>query len=243
MRLSLWVRGTGRVARTVTSSWQASSAAVVMGQNKFAASRTTGAVEGIEWDLTYDAGSARAAPRVPLVSRLHPFDLDLVSRPRAEFGGVVTVSGERFDISEARGAVTHYWGRRLPDRWHWISVDGFDDSDLALESVVLKTRLWGARPAMNAGYLWTQEGGRQRTLVSPLTGILSVSGTPEDFTLTARHVGRPLRLQCSGRRALYNDLGEGIRQTLAGSCLLVERGLSASSAGLEHRNWSPAIST
>lgn len=237
VRLSLWVRGAGRVERVLTQDWQASGAAIVIGDNTFGAGRTTGAVADIEWNLTYDAGPSRAAPSVPLLSRLHPFDLELVSRPRAAFGGEVTVSGERFDVSGARGVVTHYWGRRLPDRWHWISVDGFAGSDLALEAVVLKSRLWGGRPAMSAGYLWIEEGGRQRTLVSPLNSVITVSGTPADFTLTARPVGRPIRLRCSADRDHYNDLGEGIRQTLLGSCVLVDRGLSAARAGLEHRNW------
>ena len=46
-------------------------------------------------------------------------------------------------MSAATGCVTHYWGRRLPDRWHWISADAFttpDGSrhpDLALEAVLL----------------------------------------------------------------------------------------------------------
>ena len=238
VRLSLWVRGAGRVEHHKSTDWSADGHGVLVGDCEFTARSSRGAVAGIEWDVDYDAGPSRVAPRVPLLSRLHPFDLDLISYPRTQFTGSVTVAGERFDLADTPGSVTHYWGRRLPDRWHWISANAFAGADLVVEAVFMRTRFWGVRPALTAGYLWTGEAGREHTLVSPLNGLMSISGSPEAFTLVGRGRRGITRLQCSATAARYNDLAEGIQQTLHGSCTVDGRGLTDPHAGLEHRNWS-----
>jgi hypothetical protein len=158
--------------------------------------------------------------------------MSLVSHPCAVFDGQVTVAGERFDVAAARGSVTHYWGRRLPERWHWISANSFDGSDLTLECVLMRTRLWGRRPTMSAGYLWLSTDG---LTVSPLTGLITLSGTVTEYTVTARGRHGTTRLHCSARPAAYNDLGQGIRQTLLGTCRLAGSGLTDPRAGLEYR--------
>lgn len=237
VRLSLWVRGSGRAERARATSWRSTRGEVVVGDCAFTATTSRGAVDDIEWDLRHDGGPARVAPRVPLLSALHPFDLELISRPCSHFDGRVTVAGERFDLTDAHGSLTHYWGRRLPDRWHWISANAFSTTDVVVEAVLMRTRLWGVRPAMSAGYLWMRERGREHTLVSPLNGIITVSGQPQDYTLVARGLGRTTRLRCSAEPERYNDLGEGIRQTLLGTCAIVDHGLTDSRAGLEYRNW------
>jgi hypothetical protein len=237
VRVSLWVRGRGRVARLDTPSWRTGGPHIAVGDCVLGPSRCEGGVEDVRWELAYDGGSARAAPAVPLLSRLHPFDLELVSRPRARFDGRVTVAGETFEVAAAAGSVTHYWGRRLPDRWRWISANSFGGTDLTLESVMLSSRLWGVRPAAPVGYLWTSEAGREQLLVSPLTGIITIAGTPHDYTVTARRPGGTVRLQCTADADRYNDLGEGIHQTLLGTCRIQRRGrdLVDTRAGLEHR--------
>jgi hypothetical protein len=190
-------------------------------------------VEDVAWDLRYEAEPGRAAPGVPLLDRA--FDMSLVSRPRTVFDGYVVVTGERFEVRAVRGSVTHYWGRRLPDRWHWISATAFGDTDLTLEAVLLRTRLWGARPGMSVGYLWTAEGGRTHMVVSPLSGLITVAGPPTDYTLTARGPRGTMRLACSAPPRAYNDLADGIRQTLLGRCEILGRDLVDSRAGLEFR--------
>jgi hypothetical protein len=144
------------------------------------------------------------------------------------------VDGIRYDIAAAPGSVTHYWGRRLPDRWHWISANGFD-SDLALECVLLRTRLWGRPPVLSAGYLWLSRDGRDRLVVSPLTGLITVTGERTDYTLTARGPRTTTRLRCSAPPDAYNDLGEGIRQTLVGRCAVLGTDDLDPRAGLEYR--------
>jgi hypothetical protein len=235
VRVSLWVRGRGRVARIDDLGWQADPGAVAIGASRFEAGRSVGAVDDIAWDLTYEAGAGRAAPAVPLLSRLHPFDLELVSRPGARFQGYVVVAGERFDIVDTPGSLTHYWGRRLADRWHWISADSFGDTDLTIEAVALRTRLWGVRPTVAIGYLWMAEAGREDLLISPLNGIITLAGTANDYTLVARRLGRTTRLRCAAPADRYNDLGEGIHQTLHGTCTVLGRDLADTRAGLEFR--------
>jgi hypothetical protein len=237
VRLSLWVRGTGRVEHHRSTAWSADGHRVVVDDCEFTAHSSQGAVGDVEWDVQYDAGRSRVAPRVPLLSRLHPFDLDLISYPRTQYTGSVTVAGERFELADTPGSVTHYWGRRLPDRWHWISANAFTGTDLVVEAVLMRTRFWGARPALTAGYLWTAEAGREHTLVSPLNGLMSIAGNPEAFTLIGRGPRGTTRLQGSAAAAQYNDLAEGIQQTLHGSLTVVGRGLTDPHAGLEHRNW------
>jgi hypothetical protein len=233
VRVSLWVRGEGRVARAVTSEWKAAGPDVATDAGTFGAGHSAGAVDDVSWELRYDAGMARAAPGVPPVDRA--FDMSLVSRPRSVFDGSVTVAGERFEVRGARGSLTHYWGRRLPDRWHWISATSFGDDDVTVEAVLLRTRLWGARPGMTVGYFWMADGDRTRMVVSPLSGLVTVSGQPTDYTLTARGPRGTTRLRCSAPAQRYNDLGEGIRQTLLGRCEILGRGLVDPSAGLEYR--------
>jgi hypothetical protein len=232
VRVSLWTAGRGRVARTYAEG-RSSGADVFIGDDRFGPDRCTGSAPDIAWDLTYASRPGRAAPRVPLLDGA--FDMSLVSLPRTVFDGSVVVDGVRYDVAAAPGSVTHYWGRRLPERWHWISANGFPGTDLALECVLMRTRLWGRPPALTAGYLWTFRDGRDRLLVSPLTGRLTVAGQRTDYTLTARGPRITTRLRCSAPPEAYNDLGEGIRQTLLGRCALVGTDDIDGRAGLEYR--------
>src|SRR5690348_12279840 len=67
IRVSAWIRGRGRVARTVTRSWTASGANVTVGDDgTLTADKSRGRVNDIGWDLTWDVDEARVAPRAPL---------------------------------------------------------------------------------------------------------------------------------------------------------------------------------
>src|SRR3954451_19420813 len=99
----------------------------------------------------------------------------------------------------------------------------------------MRSKLWGRGPAIAVGYLWTQRAGRDTILVSPLNGLITVQGGINDYKLVARGLGGTTRLHCSAPQERYNDLGEGIRQTLHGSCAVTDLGLSDERAGLEYR--------
>jgi hypothetical protein len=232
VRVSLWTGGQGRVARRYAEG-HSRGADVSIGDDRFGPGLCRGSGPDVSWDLTYASGPGRAAPRVPLLAGA--FDMSLISRPRTVFDGSVVVAGVRHEVMAAPGSVTHYWGRRLPERWHWISANGFAGTDLTLECVLLRTRWWGRPPAMNAGYLWLSQDGRDRLLVSPLTGLITVAGQRTDYTLTARGPRTTTRLRCSAPTGAYNDLGEGIRQTLLGQCAVVGTDHIDARAGLEYR--------
>ncbi|TRW45963.1 hypothetical protein [Georgenia yuyongxinii] len=236
VRVCTWVRGAGRVRHGVpTSAWRAAGTTVTVEDDVLTARGTSGHVADVAWDLAFEPGPARIAPRLPLLGALHPLDLELVSRPRATFQGAVTVAGERFPVDDGDGTVTHYWGRRLPDRWRWISVSA-SGSGPAVEAVVITTRLWGRRPGLSAGYLWWGDPTVGRLLVSPTTGLLTARGSGSRFTLTGRGPRLRLTVHATARPADMLDLGEGIRQSLAGRVAVPAQGWVSGRAGVEQRH-------
>ena len=122
VRLSLWVRGIGRVERTYSSSWRTNPTTVAIAGCELGSGASRGAVADVEWQLGYEAGSARIDPAPLAFKLLRPLDMQLLSRPQARFQGSVRVGQERFAISDASGMLCHYWGVRLPARWCWVSV-------------------------------------------------------------------------------------------------------------------------
>ena len=122
VRLSLWVRGTGRVERAYSASWRTNSTTVAIASCELGSGASRGAVADVEWQLGYQAGSARIDPAPLALKLLRPLDMQLLSRPQARFQGSVRVGQEQFAISDASGLLCHYWGARLPARWCWVSA-------------------------------------------------------------------------------------------------------------------------
>jgi len=237
IRISLWVDGNGRVEHATFPMWSTKSPFVAIGGCSLDADSTRGALRDVEWDMSYEPGPARVHPAVPPVSWLHPFDTEIINRPQARFAGTVRVGDRQFSVPETRGLVSHYWGRRLMDRWWWISANHFDEPGIAVEAIVARSHLWGLRaPAVKIGYLWLHSPNSSHTVISPVNGIISVNGRPDAFTVTSRSItGRNVRLSCSASIDRYNDLGEGIRQTLLGTCAIEGLATASESAGLEWR--------
>jgi hypothetical protein len=122
VRLSLWVRGTGRVEHAYSSSWRTDPTTVAIAGCELGAGASHGAIADVEWELGYGAGSARIDPAPLALKLLRPLDMQLLSRPQARFQGSVRLGQERFAISDASGMLCHYWGVRLPARWCWVSA-------------------------------------------------------------------------------------------------------------------------
>jgi hypothetical protein len=242
MRVSLWVDGVGRVERLNSTAWRTERETVDAAECTIGPQRTTGRVDDVEWDLDLELGSSRIDPAVPPVRLLHPFDMEIASRPRAKFTGQLTVGDRMFPCVDVPGLVSHYWGRRLPDRWWWISANLFEDNDVAVEALFARTRVWNsARVPMNAGYLWIEHRGAVQQVIHPLNGLIRVEGSQEAFSLRARRLGRPgITVRCTAVPSSYSDLGEGIKQTLLGDCLIEGIGEARGTAGLEFRSESMA---
>jgi hypothetical protein len=237
VRISLWVDGQGRVEHAYSPTWTAGSSIVSIGECSFGPGSTRGVVEDIRWDLSYELDSARVHPAAPPMSWLHPFDVDIINRPQARFAGTVRVGDREFSVPEKPGLVSHYWGRRLMDRWVWLSADRFDKLGVALEASIAWSRLWGLpAPIAKIGYLWVQTPDSSHMVVSPANGIIRVTGRLDDFTVTSRSIaGRTVRLSCKAPLDSYNDLGDGIRQTLLGTCEIEGLATASGCAGLEWR--------
>ncbi len=50
---------------------------------------------------------------------------------RPEECAELRIAGQRYEVREARGMVSSYFGRALPERWFWISSNTFDRKDIA----------------------------------------------------------------------------------------------------------------
>ena len=240
VRLSLWVRGTGRVEHAYSSSWRTNPTTVAIAGCELGSGASHGAVADVEWQLDYAAGPTRIDPAPLALKLLRPLDMQLLSRPQARFQGSVRVGQDRFAISDASGLLCHYWGVRLPARWCWISASNLGDEDGAVEAMLLGSRLWGLpRPRLDTGYCFVTQGDRTRMLVSPLTALMRLRGSWHDFQLHTRPLtgGERIRLDCSANPKQYNDLGEGIRQTLLGTCRVNGATAVSGSAGLEVRGY------
>jgi hypothetical protein len=240
VRLSLWVRGTGRVERSYSSSWRTNPTTVAIAGCELGSGASHGAVADIEWQLDYEPGPARIDPAPLALKLLRPLDMQLLSRPQARFQGSVRVGQERFAISDASGMLCHYWGGRLPARWCWVSASNLGGEAGAVEAMLLRSRLWGLpRPRLDTGYLFVAQGDQTRMLVSPLTALMRLRGSWHDFQLHTRPLagGERIRLDCSAAPEQYNDLGEGIRQTLLGTCRVDGASAVSGSAGLEVRGY------
>jgi hypothetical protein len=196
----------------------------------------TGELEDVRWDLACAPGPWVLEPAPVLARLLHPFDLELVARPRARFSGTVIVGGEIFRVDDAAGTLVHYWGRRLPDAWLWVSADGVGERDAAVEAVLFRSRLWGVpKPAVAGGYVAINDRGRTAQIIAPVYGRVTARGNETAFEMRARSWGRSMHLTARSPHATYNDLGEGIRQTLLGDLTVDGLGTCSGRAGLEIR--------
>jgi hypothetical protein len=174
----------------------------------------------------------------PVLARLmHPFDLELIARPRARFSGTVIVGGETFRLDDEPGTLVHYWGRRLPDSWVWVSADGVGEHGAAVEAALFRSRLWGApKPTVAGGYVAINARGRTSQIIAPVYGRVTARGNRKAFEMRARSRGRSVQLSARAPQAAFNDLGESIQQTLLGDLTVDGWGSCSGRAGLEIRS-------
>src|SRR5919109_1473575 len=110
--------------------------------------------------------------------------------------------------------LSHYWGRALPREWWWISANQFTDTDIAMECMLLRSRVWGLPVEVPLGYFYYRNGSLSRLLTSPPARI-TLAGSPDAFEVHAvPWAGSPLKFKATGRD--YASLGQGIINTLTG---------------------------
>ena len=171
---------------------------------------------------------------------MEPLDLSILICPETRFSGTIEIGGERFVVRDLAGTFTHYWGRRLMDRWIWLSATQFEGApERRLEAIVSSSRLLGGPPLpLPAAYLWTTDGTRQDMVVSPLNGAMRMRPIAGGFTLDAVRIGGPRhRVVATWGQIPANDLGEGIRQTLHADLTIDGIAAVSGTVGLETRGW------
>jgi hypothetical protein len=237
VRISSSHGGTGQVARATAPASIADGSQVVIAGCSLTPTGSTGRVGDVAWDLALDAGPTYLDPRNALLRLLSPLDMALVSWPRARLSGSVTLGGQIFRVGPAPGLISHYWGHRLPPTWRWISANQFAGETIALEAMLLRTHLWGAPwPLLTAGYFFLERGGVRELIVSPHGGRIEIEERGAELTLSARRFGgQATRVRLSARPEQYNDLGDGIRQTLVGTCTLADGATADLTCGIEQR--------
>ena len=243
IRVSRWVRGVGTVERSSDRRDDDPVAVIRSRAGMFKRDGSAGTVGACSWDLRWQLGDRRVDPRPRLFGPFHPADLELIAFPAARFDGWVTVGDERFEVSGRPGAITHYWGRRLPDRWTWISASEFPGQPgRRVEALEAWSRTWGRGPSLPIGYLWTTDGIRDDLTVSPVTGLIrlqhdrSAEGADLSIVMSSRRLGgESHRLHVSAPERVFNDLGDRIRQTLLADLTLDGLAAAPSSVGLERR--------
>ena len=96
VRISMWVHRIGRVLRSQSGVWREDGTGVEICGCTLTPGHGSGELEDVRWDLAFAPGPRVLQPAPVLARLLHPFDLELVARPRARFSGTVTVGGETF---------------------------------------------------------------------------------------------------------------------------------------------------
>ncbi len=146
-RVSLWLRGEGRVEHGPSPDWSADGELVVVGATELRPHESHGSLGDVAWDLRWEEGPTLVTPLPKVIAWMEPLDLSIVVHPEARFSGTIEVGGERFVVTDLPGAFTHYWGRRLMDRWIWLSATQFEGApERRLEAIVSSSRLFGGPP-------------------------------------------------------------------------------------------------
>ena len=223
--------------RFVIGSMKTPSEGAHIGDNWLGAVGSRGTVGTTAWDLAFQPASPVLSPQIKLIEPLHAFDLSVQSVPDVRFSGRLHIAGQRYEVSEARGMVSSYFGRALPERWFWISCNTFDRQDLALECVVSRMALFGGPVHLKTGYFSVYTAQSSETIIAPVNGSIRLEGTREALTITAhsRSGKAAYQLQCSASTGDYHDLGDRVQTTLFASCTLKDIASANRTVGLEER--------
>lgn len=213
------------------------SAPMIAGQNFITTRRSVGQLNDIAWDLDIECDNERIEPDIFPAKLLRMTDLTLVSAPLAKFTGWIRHGPLHVEVGRAPGMISHYWGRQLPQEWWWVSVNQFEQEDVALECIVLRSGLWGIPIGLPLAYLYLRHANERRFILSPPAKV-QTQGTPEKFEIQFQPIGaKTITLKAQGRE--YGDLGDGILNTLVGDLEVWEGNRllarAQGTAGLERR--------
>ena len=200
--------------------------------------RTMGRIADLAWDLNIEPVTDPLDPsaRAGVFGHVLPLSTHLISFPAVHFYGRLTYKGEMWE-GEAWGAVTHYWGRRLPRHWFWLNATVDARRKIFVESLVAEQRLgvlpW---PVLRVGYFWLRQGEHERLILHPFTGRVDVWGPPD--TPVVRAVpwhGEGVIVRCRAHPKIWQKLGDDIVNVLTGDARVLGVGDCYGAAGMEWR--------
>jgi hypothetical protein len=239
IRVSQWLRGVGRVVHVETREWSTTPDRVQIGGSELTAGRSLGSAEDISWDLRWTDGDVSVALPPGILARLQPFDTTVIAWPNARFTGTVRVGSEQFQLDDLPGTFSHYWGRRLADRWVWLSATSFEgEPGRRFEAIVaIRSRLYGRLPyPIPLGFIWTTDGSHPDFVVSTVNGIVRSRATDGGFSITAQRLGgRRHHVTATWGPTPPNDIGDGITQTMHASLTIDGKRAVDGTVGLEAR--------
>jgi hypothetical protein len=215
-RVSVWLRGDGRIEHVIAPSWSESAAAIEIGESRISPSGSTGQAADVAWDLRWQPGPVVFRPGTSLSTRTRMFDMRSAMEPYARFSGSITVAGESFAVDDQPGLLVRYMGRRLFDRWWWISANEFEgEPGRRVEAFVGPSSLWGRGPVrLPLGYLWTSDGTRHDRTVSPVNGVIRARRLPDGVEIRSARPGSGHRIVVRAPASAFRDIGDSISQTL-----------------------------
>jgi len=210
---------------------------IMPGDNFLGLQHTSGHLGDIAWELDIDPGVDLIKPDLFPAGLLRMADLLLVSAPLARFSGWIRHGEQQFTVQGSPGMISHYWGRQLASQWWWISANQFDQEGVSVECSFFHTSLWATPIISPFAYLYLRQQDKKELVMAPF-GMATVQGTPENFKLEIKRIGKePVTLTGTGRE--YRELGDGIVNTLTGDLeIRIGKKLIAraqGTAGLERR--------
>jgi hypothetical protein len=243
-RVSQWQGGVGRVIHATSPAWDEAPGRVVAGDTDLRPGQCAGAAEDVSWELRWSDGGVVVSPLPGPIVRAGTFDSSILVWPFARFDGCVQVGDRRYDVRDVPGTFYHYGGRRLLERWVWISATSFEgEPDRRLEAVVGgRSRLFGRLPyPIPLSFLWTTDGRRSDLTVSTINGLIRTRPAPGGIAIDAARLGGPRhRVVATWGDAGANDVGEGILQTMLGDVTVDGVRAVSGTTGVEMRAW-PAM--
>jgi hypothetical protein len=238
-RISLWLDGVGRVEHAMSSTLSAQPGLVRTDHGTLTSDGSHGTVADITWDLRWETGSRVVGPLPRGLARHSPLDLSIEIRPEVTFTGDVRIGGISHAVEGVPGSFAHYWGRRLADRWLWVSASRFADPTARVEVSLSRHRLFGRVPIpLTFGFVWISRADRHEVIVSGTRGLVRHRRRGARWEIDAISVrGRRHRLVIDGGTVVPNDLGEGITQTLLGNLDVDGVSADGQTVGVETRGW------
>jgi hypothetical protein len=212
-------------------------AAFMPDDNFMTTQRTVGQVGEISWELEIAPNGDWFKPDIFLAGLLKMPDLLSFGAPFVTFTGWIRHGAQQTTLNRVPGSITQYWGRQLAAEWWWVSAHQFDQEEIAVEGTLLRSRTWGLPMQIPLAFLYLKQKDKKEFIVAP-ANLARVQGTPEEFQVEIRRIGREkITLICKGRE--YGNFGDDIINTLTGDMELREGNRviarALGTAGLERR--------